>query len=97
MRTGLLFAILGLLLLVLLLSRGGMQLTASTVDIHLFDTYFVMTYFHFVLLFMMVLGSFFSIGAVVGTRFRNAYFLGMLLLFVLADTFMIWKMKDLFW
>jgi len=73
MKTEWLFAILGLLLLagLFLLLRGNIWLRAATVDIHLFDTYFVLTYRHCILFVVIVLGTFFSIGAVVATGFRN--------------------------
>lgn len=96
MKTGLISSAIGLLLLVLLLSRGNIRFTASTVDIHLFDTYFVIVYFHFILFLLLVLGTFFSIGTVAATGFHNKYYVGMLLAFVLADAFVIWTFKDVF-
>jgi len=87
MKTGLFFAVTGALSLVLLffLLRGWMQFTPSTVDLHLFDTYLVITYVHFILFIVLVLGTFFSLGRTVATRFNNKYFLGLLLVFALAD------------
>lgn len=99
MKTGGLFSAIGFLLLVgfFLLLRGRIWFRTSTIDIHLFDTYFVVTYLHFLLFIGFVLGTFFFIGAVVATGFRNGYFVGVLLALVLADAFMVWKLKDLFW
>lgn len=62
---------------------------ASSINIHLHDTYFVIDYLSATVFVLLVLGTFFSIGGIISTRFRRRVFAALLILFLAIDAFYI--------
>jgi hypothetical protein len=96
MKTGLVFLSIGLLLLILLFSRGAISFTKTTVDVHVSDTYFVLSYLIFILFIGLFLGTFFALGSTIATSFKDKFFLLMFFAFVVADAALIGKYNNLF-
>lgn len=96
MKSALIFLGVGILILILLCSRVDVWFTNSTVDIHVHDTYFVIARWHFILLIILILGTFSSLGGAIGTRFQNKAFIAFLFIFLAIDAFIVWKVYSLF-
>jgi hypothetical protein len=95
MKIALLFLAVGLFVLALFFSSTKIWFR-ETVDINIHDTYVVLSYFHFFLAIFLILGTFFSVGGAIGSRFGNIYFVGLLVLFCAADAFVFWKGHSMF-
>lgn len=87
---GIITGVLGLLLLILL---SIIQLKDGTVDIHLQDAYYVITYPIALLYLAAILGSFFSFGGLLQTRFRDKRFWLALLLCLVVGVMLFWVRK----
>ena len=96
MKTALIFLVVAILILILLWFRTDVWFTNSSVDIHFHDTYFVTTRFSFVLFVILFLGTLSSLGGVIGTRFGNRAFAILVLIFLLADAYVVWSMYSSF-
>lgn len=64
----------GLTLLVLLYFKLTPYRSNSSFDIHFHDTYFVLDYVSAIGFAFILLGTFFSIGGIIGTRFKSKLF-----------------------
>jgi cytochrome c oxidase subunit 1 len=95
MKTALIFLALAILLLVLFWWRFDVWFSDSTIDIHVHDTYYVIARWHAVLVTILFLGTFSSFGGVIGTRFRNKFFLIAVTIFLLADAYITWQVYSL--
>ena len=80
-----------LLIGILLLALCYMSITswfrATTIDFHIHDTYYIITYRFLMIFIILFLGTLFSLGGAVGTAFRHRYFLITLLVFAAADIY----------
>lgn len=96
MKTALIFLGIAVLLLILIYSRVDIWFSESIIDIHIHDTYFVIARWQAILLIILFLGTFFSSGGVIGTRFHNKFFLIALVLFIAVDLYMVWSVRSMF-
>ena len=86
----------GAVLLILFFSRAQLWVRKATIDIHVHDTYFIVPYLFLILFFFLFLGTFFTLGGLVGTSFRNKYFIGAFIFFALADAYFIVQYLGMF-
>ena len=96
MKTALIFLAIAVLLLVLLYSQVDVWIGNSTIDIHVHDTYFVVVRWEVILVIILFLGTFSSLGGVIGTRFHNKFFLIVFILFIAVDLYIVWSVYSLF-
>ena len=96
MKTALLFFAIGAILLITICSKAGSKFRKSTVDIHLYDTYFILSYFSFTIAIILILATLFFFGGTIGTAFKNKNYLFPLLIFILIDTYYIVKLIGFF-
>ncbi|MDB5196690.1 MAG: hypothetical protein JWP88_1061 [Flaviaesturariibacter sp.] len=85
MKAAFIFLFIAVLLLAFVFWRSSFWFRSNTIDIHVHDTYYVVAYSHFILLLFLIVGTAFSLGGAVGTRFRHLIFLYLLSGFALAD------------
>lgn len=96
MKTALLFSGITLLLLIALFYYCSAVFRDNYIDLHISDTFIVLEYFVFVLGAVLILGTSFSLGGVLGTAFQKRSFLLLFLFFLLADAFVAWRYYTLF-
>jgi hypothetical protein len=87
MKGALIALIIGIVLLVLLYFRVEMRSSRGTVDVHLHDTYFVLSYASVFVFLLLFLGTLFAFGGVIGSYFKGKVFWAMLVLFLSIDTY----------
>ena len=63
----------------------------STIDIHVHDTYFVIAHWSAIIAIILILGTFSSLGGIIGTRFHNKFFLIAFALFIAVDVYIVWS------
>lgn len=83
------FLIIGIFLLLLFFLRSDIWIS-STIDIHVHDTFYVIDKWHFAIAVFIYLLSFFSLGGVFGTRFKNRKFLVTCIITLLIDGYILW-------
>jgi len=76
----------GIVFLVFSYSKLNIFWGNSAIDIHLHDTYFVMSRSFVMLFILFFLGTLFAIGGFVGSRFKNKIFLFLTIFFLSFDT-----------
>ena len=91
MKAALISLTIGIILVLIFVSQTYIRVNKSAIDIYVHDTYFVISYFSFIFLIILFLGTFFSIGGAIGTVFKNKYFTFPLLICILLDSFYIMK------
>lgn len=96
MKSALIFLAVSVLILLLIWWRCDVWFSNSTVDIHFHDTYFVIAHFYFVLFVILFLGTFSSLGGVIGTKFQNKIFIVSLIIFLVSDSYIIWNVYSSF-
>ena len=89
MKAAIISLVIGIILLLFFLFGSYIQNYKSGIDIHVHDTYFIISYFSFTVFITLFLGTFFSLGGAIGTAFKNKSFVYLLLIFVLLDAFYI--------
>ncbi len=84
-------ALIGLLVGIVLLAAAFLMLPiysgASSFDIHLRDTFFVIDHASATVFVLLILGTFFSIGGVIGTRLKRKLFAVLLVLCLATGSF----------
>lgn len=96
MKTALIFLAVAILVLLLFYSGVDIWFTKTTIDIRFHDTYFVISHPHIFLVLLLYLGTFFFLGGIIGTRFRNKIFLTLFIVILAADIIIIWKVYSMF-
>ncbi len=91
MKTALIFLATAILLLLLFWWRSDVYFGDSTIDIHVHDTYYVIDRWHLVLVIILFLGTFASLGGVIGTKLKNKFFLIAMILFLSGDAYILWN------
>ncbi|GAC1426859.1 MAG: hypothetical protein NVS1B13_19830 [Flavisolibacter sp.] len=95
MKTALIFLAIGLFLFFFFLTRGNVESSKETIDIHFHDTYYVIAKVHFYLFLFLFISTFSFIGGTIGTRFKNrGFLLGMVILLV-VDIYLFIGMFDI--
>ena len=89
MKGALIALLIGITLLALLYFTVDIYGGKGRIDIHLHGTYFVFNYFSLLKFIFIVLGTFFSIGGMVGTYFKSKLFLVLAVLFISIDIYYI--------
>jgi hypothetical protein len=79
--------IIGIVLLVLLYLKVEMRSSNGTIDIHLHDTYFVLSHTSVFIFLLLFLGTFFALGGVIGSHFRSKVFWVLVVLSLSIDTY----------
>jgi|GEM_PF-1591956 len=77
----------GVVLLVIIYFKLSVYRGKGSFDIHFHDTYFVLSYFSVIVFSLLLLGTFFSIGGVIGTHFKSKLFWILTILFLSIDTY----------
>jgi phosphoglycerol transferase MdoB-like AlkP superfamily enzyme len=77
----------GFALLVVLYFKINVNSSKATVDIYLHDTFFVLSYASVILFILLFLGTFFSIGGVIGSLFKSRLFWILTILFLSVDIY----------
>jgi hypothetical protein len=96
MKGALTSLLLAIALLMLLYWKSDVFLTAKTIDIHLHDTYYIVSYKHLAAALFLFLGTFFSLGGLIRTRARSRLFLVLTILFVAVDAYCLIEMAKAF-
>jgi len=94
-KTALIFLALALIILIAACLALHVEFTPTTIDIHFSDTYLVVNNFHALLVAVLWLLTFFSIGGMIGTRSRSILFVSLFFVSVLCYGFLIWRFRDL--
>src|SRR5215208_1610272 len=89
MKGALVALFIGIVLLVLLCFKMDIYRSKETIDIHLHDTYFVLSYSSVAVFVLLFLGTFFSVGGIIGSRFKGKLFWVLVVLFLSIDTYYI--------
>lgn len=76
--------VIGIALLIFVYFKTAVYATKESLDFHLHDTYFVLSYPFAIGFVVLFLGIFFSVGGIIGSRFKGKLFWMMLLLFLAA-------------
>lgn len=97
MKTALLFLSIPILFLIISLNRVDVwMINSKTIDIHFHNTYFVIDHVTALIALVVVLGTFFFTGGVIGTKFRKRFFLIGFLIFIVVDLYLGWRINALF-
>ena len=84
--TALLLAIAVLLLFYL---NMDIYTTKTTLDIHVQDTFFILSYTAVAFILFLLLGTFFVLGGLIGSRFESKLFWVLVLLFAIMDLYFV--------
>ena len=85
MKTAIVFLLGGVLLIALFLWSVHTNFRRTSIDIHISDTYYIVSYLQFVLINTLILGFVFSIGGIISTQFKSRSFLILTLVFALVS------------
>ena len=75
--------------LILFLFTSKIHITQGRIDIQFHDTYFVLNHVSILIFIILFLGTWFSIGGIIGTHFKRSLFWVLLLVFVSVDIYLI--------
>jgi len=87
MKGALIALFLGIALLVMIYFKLVVYRSKTSFDIHFHDTYFVLDYASAIVLAIILLGTFFSIGGIIGTHFKSKLFWILTVLFISINTY----------
>ena len=87
MKGALIALFIGIVLLVAVYFKLSIYRSKSSFDIHLHDAFYVLDYTSAIILGFMMLGTFFSVGGIIGTHFKSKLFVVLVMLFLSIDTF----------
>jgi heme/copper-type cytochrome/quinol oxidase subunit 1 len=87
LRTALIFLLAGILMFLYFGWRLDVFFSETSVDIHIRDTYFVVANYHMAIAVLLVLTLFFSLGGMIGSRFKTWLYI---ILFLIATSFIIY-------
>lgn len=87
MKGALIALFIGLALLVLLCFRMDIYRSKGTIDIHLHNTYFVLSHASVVVFILLFLGTFFAKGGISGRYFKSKLFRVLVVIFLSIDTY----------
>lgn len=79
----------GIILLFALYEKANIYNTSGTFDIHLHDTYYVLSYSTVVVFVLLFLGTLFSAGGLIASGFKSKGFWIAMVLFLFSDTYYI--------
>ena len=91
MKGALIALFIGLAILVIFFSGVKKYRSKGTIDIHVYDTYLVLDYAFIIIFILLFLGTFFSIGGIIGSYFKSKLFWILSILFLSIDTYYILK------
>ena|SRR4028119_1969449 len=74
MKSALVSLLIGMGMLLTLYSYWEIYRTRSTFEVHFHDTYYVLSHGSLIVFVLLFLGTFFSMGGLVGTRFKSKLF-----------------------
>jgi len=77
----------GIVLPVLLSLMLDVDVRATTIDVHVHDTYFILSYFYLLLLIVLFLGTLISFGALAGSHFKSKWLWSLFLIFTVAGIY----------
>jgi hypothetical protein len=89
MKGALIAFFIGIATLFFLYTSIDVYRSKETINIHWHDTYFVLSYTAVVVFVLLFLGTFFSIGGLVGSYFRSKLFWVLAVSFLAVDTYYI--------
>jgi len=89
MKGAVIALLIALALLILLCFTSKVYSTSGTLDFQLHDTTFVLSYSTVIIFILLFLGTFFSIGGIIGTHFKNTLFWVLLIVFFSIDIYFI--------
>ena len=95
MKGAIIALIVGFILLIISYVRIDIYRSKGTIDVHLHDTYFVLSYTSVVVFLFLFLGTFFSVGGVIDTHFKGKLFWALAIIFLLIDDQMVKKVSGL--
>ncbi len=96
MKAALISLFFGFVLLVLLFLKMDVYKSKGTIDVHLHDTYFVLSYASVMVFVLLFLGTFFSVGGIIGTYFKSKLFWILCVLCLSIDTYYFMKFYKAF-
>lgn len=93
MKGALIGLFLGIALLALIYFKLAVYRSKTSFDIYFHDTYFVINNTFAVVFALIFLGTFFSIGGIIGMHFRSKLFLLLTVLFLAIDIYYVVSFK----
>lgn len=89
MKGALIGLFIALALLVLLYFRMNVYSSKGTIDVHVHDTYFVLSYASVIVFVLLFVGTFLAVGGMIGSFFRSKLFWVLTVLFLSIDVYCI--------
>ena len=89
MKGALIGFFIGLTLLIFFYFKTDIYKSKGTIDIHFHDTYFVLNYLSVIVFAILFLGTFFSVGGIIGNYFKSRLFWVLAVLFLSIDFYYI--------
>jgi hypothetical protein len=96
MKGALIALFISIVVLVLFGLAEDVRFTASSVDVHIHDTYFVLDYPFFVCFLLVYMGTLLSIGGLISTNFKGKVYWMLLVVFILLVSFYTFNFFNVF-
>ena len=87
MKGALIGLFLGGILLVLQLYKNVININKESIDVHVHDTYFILSYKSVIIFLLLYLGTFFILGGLIGFHFKSKMFLVSTITILLIDVY----------